>query len=145
MNKKIKDSFYDYSFNNDVDNLNKIINQYKIIPDIIKDQDELLFLCVSLIMEKNENSLISIIENSFFDVSFNDFEFINTLCSTDFYNCELKYYDLLKKVIGLPNIYNNINEIFINKIINECHNYPSDPRLLILFENLKKIKTIDNF
>lgn len=145
MNKKIKDSFYDYSFDNDADNLNKIINQYKIIPDIIKDQEELLFLCVYLVTEKNENSLISIIENSFFDVSFNDFEFINTLCSTDFYNCELKYYDLLKKVIGLPNIYNNINEIFINKIINECHNYPSDPRLLILFENLKKIKIIDNF
>lgn len=143
--KNIKDKFYDYAFNNDEKNIKKIINQYNIIPDLISNKEELLFLCVFLIMENNKKSLIPIIEDSCFDVSYNNFEFITTLCSIDFYYDRLRYYHILKEVITIPNIYENICDSFVEHLINKNSHHKLDEKISDVFKNFKYFKNINSF
>ena len=144
----IEDILYDCLEENNFEKFHKFFNENStnVIPNIFKNEEQQIYFIIFALDDKDYRFITTIMEHPEFDVSYNNYEPIETICQVEYFLPDFKYdKSIIFNVLSLPNVYNNLSESYINEKLLDYKDKPFAREVYNIFKSNKIYKKIGVF
>ena len=124
----------------------KIIDRNdSLFPMLLNNMEDVMFFIAFLLDYKDTRYITSIIKHPDFDVCYNRYQYIETICEVEQPSLDFIYLPLVFKSLDIPNIYNNLSDKYIRDKLVQLGNKDYNPDVINAFELIKNKQKISAF